>query len=99
MMHGEGKYTWPDGRWYQGSYSEDKKQGQGTYSWPDGKRYTGGWENGVQHGEGEFTNTKLQRRSGKWVEGKRVAWIGKVKTENETPAKQEDGEEQSNNQQ
>ena len=39
MMHGKGTMTLPDGRMYQGSYVNDKKNGFGTYSWPDGKRY------------------------------------------------------------
>ena len=41
MMHGEGIYTWPDGRKYLGEYSRDKKEGYGTYYWPDGRCYEG----------------------------------------------------------
>lgn len=32
-MHGRGKYTWEDGRFYEGEYVEDKKQGYGIYRW------------------------------------------------------------------
>ena len=32
-MHGKGIYTWPDGRKYEGSYVQDKKEGQGEYTW------------------------------------------------------------------
>ena len=32
-MHGKGKYSWKDGRFYEGEYFEDKKQGYGTYRW------------------------------------------------------------------
>ena len=32
-MHGTGTYTWPDGRKYEGMYSDDKKEGEGEYIW------------------------------------------------------------------
>lgn len=32
-MHGKGKYSWKDGRFYDGEYFEDKKQGYGVYRW------------------------------------------------------------------
>jgi hypothetical protein len=40
-MHGKGKYTWPDGRIYDGDYVNDKKEGEGVYSWSDGRQYSG----------------------------------------------------------
>ena len=40
-MHGKGKYTWPDGRIYDGEYVNDKKEGEGVYSWSDGRQYSG----------------------------------------------------------
>lgn len=36
-MNGRGIYYWPDGRSYEGEYSNDKKQGYGIYIWPDGR--------------------------------------------------------------
>ena len=41
-----GVYFWPDGRIYEGQYSEDKKQGFGVYTWADGRRYEGNWHRG-----------------------------------------------------
>lgn len=32
-MHGKGKYSWQDGRFYEGEYYEDKKHGFGIYRW------------------------------------------------------------------
>jgi hypothetical protein len=32
-MDGEGKFTWPDGRKYEGEYKDDKKEGYGTFEW------------------------------------------------------------------
>ena len=45
-MHGSGIYTWQDGRRYEGSYINDKKEGQGTYTWADGRMYMGEWKEG-----------------------------------------------------
>jgi len=42
-MHGEGIFTWDDGRKYVGGYVDDKKEGHGIFSWPDGRTYEGGW--------------------------------------------------------
>jgi hypothetical protein len=32
-MHGEGVFTWPDGRTYRGGYKNDKKNGYGIFTW------------------------------------------------------------------
>ena len=40
-MHGNGVYTWKDGRKYDGEYYNDKKHGLGTYTWADGRQYYG----------------------------------------------------------
>ena len=36
-MHGRGKYTFKDGKEYDGEYQYDKKHGFGIFNWPDGK--------------------------------------------------------------
>lgn len=43
-MHGQGVYTWADGRKYEGNYIDDKKDGYGTYRWADGREYAGQWK-------------------------------------------------------
>ena len=45
-MHGQGVYTWSDGRKYEGEYYMDKKHGYGIYYWADGRKYEGNWANG-----------------------------------------------------
>jgi len=77
-IHGNGIYTWPDGKYYNGEYHQDQKQGYGIYRWPDGKQYEGGWLAGKQHGEGKVTNSKGIIKIGIWENGARTKWQEKV---------------------
>lgn len=45
-MNGQGIFTWPDGRRYEGEYFNDKKHGFGIYTWSNNRQYAGQWENG-----------------------------------------------------
>ena len=75
-MDGEGVFTWPDGRRYEGQYKDDKKDGYGIFEWADGKKYKGQWKNGKQNGEGEFYNEQTQTWKKCLVEnGKRTRWL------------------------
>lgn len=74
-MHGQGKYTWKDGRCYEGQYERDRKHGMGTYTWSDGRQYIGMWKDGRQHGEGRYIAGPSEReRVGVWLNGKRTEW-------------------------
>ena len=44
--HGFGKYSWADGRMYEGCWCNGKQHGEGKYYLPDGKMKVGVWENG-----------------------------------------------------
>lgn len=74
-MDGKGKYTWKDGRIYEGEYIMDKKHGFGKYTWADGRVYIGPWMNGKQHGEGKYILPNGTIKIGTWVDGVRVNWI------------------------
>jgi len=52
VIHGCGKYSWPDGRTFCGQYADDQKQGFGIFTWKDGRRFEGFWHQGKQHGWG-----------------------------------------------
>ena len=78
-MHGQGIYTWKDGRKYDGNYFMDKKHGFGIYVWADGRKYEGMWENGKQHGEGRYTSADGKIRRAIWKDGKRVKWMDEDK--------------------
>ena len=73
-MNGFGRYTFVDGRRYEGQYFNDKKHGYGVYSWPDGRVYKGYWKDGKQHGLGEYSvpsRNGVQKRYGQWEDGAR----------------------------
>lgn len=76
-MHGSGIFTWPDGRKYEGEYSNDKKHGIGTYTWSDDKKYEGQWIDGKQSGIGIYyaAENLMEGRKGEWKGGKRIRWI------------------------
>ena len=73
-MHGQGIFTWSDGRIYKGEFQNNKKHGKGVYTYPDGKYYDGMWENGLQNGSGVFTSPEGKSRPGEWKNGKRLRW-------------------------
>lgn len=56
-MHGEGEFSWPNGKKYSGWYYRNQKCGLGTFEWPDGRRYVGFWNNGLMHGRGILFET------------------------------------------
>lgn len=88
MMNGKGKFTWPDGSSYDGSYKNDKKHGQGTFRWGGVHKengipmekcvYEGQWENGKQNGKGKLTWGDGQGvgKDGKVVNDSRENWTG-----------------------
>jgi len=63
-MHGKGKMIWPDGRSYDGEFSEDKRNGQGIMHWPDGSEFNGRWVNGKAQGSIKKQGSECTSRSG-----------------------------------
>ncbi|KAI9017466.1 hypothetical protein BC832DRAFT_526773, partial [Gaertneriomyces semiglobifer] len=51
---GNGKYTYPNGSVYVGSFKDGRFHGQGTIHFPGGGKYDALWENGVVK-EGKYT--------------------------------------------
>ena len=54
-MHGEGKYTWPNGSFYYGDYVDGIKEGYGVFTWNNGKVFKGDFKNGKPSGIGLLT--------------------------------------------
>ena len=54
--NGQGTYTYPDGRKYEGDWKDDKPwNGQEVYTSPIGMKYVGGFKDGKKHGQGTYT--------------------------------------------
>lgn len=51
-MHGQGEYTWPDGKSYSGGWREGKMHGEGKIK-IKGKVVKGKWLNGTRIKEDE----------------------------------------------
>jgi hypothetical protein len=49
-----GQYNLPDGRYYIGSWKDNKMDGKGTFTWPDGRVYEGEYKEDLKHGMGVF---------------------------------------------
>lgn len=94
----EGKYTFPDGEIYDGSFQNGKKEGYGKQVFPNGEKYEGQWHDGKKHGRGTYTWADGDTYEGDWKDGKRcgrgkVIQYGKVPATGETYVKRSyDGE-------
>lgn len=69
--HGEGTFTWGDGKEYRGQWEKDQFHGKGKFSWPDGKVYEGQWAGGQFHGHGTLEDNTGDKYVGEWKAGKR----------------------------
>lgn len=65
MFTGSAKFSWPDGRWYQGSWNAGKPNGQGELQLPSGEHYVGEFLQGNRHGFGHQTSN-AGRYQGAW---------------------------------
>ena len=81
-MHGQGVFTYPDGRRHEGQYENDKKNGPGIMFMQDGRRFEGEWVNGRQHGDGQIVNTDGSIKRGKWHKGKPIQWYDEGAADN-----------------
>ena len=68
--HGEGTFTYPDGRKYEGQWGYWAFNGQGTFTFPDGSEYKGEWKDGEKHGQGTHTFVDGEKINGQWREGR-----------------------------
>lgn len=54
-LSGEVRAQYNDGRSFEGTLRNSRKEGMGTYVWPDGQRYSGQWRDDLQDGKGTLT--------------------------------------------
>ena len=67
--HGQGTYTWPEGKKYEGEWKDGEINGQGIYTYPDGKKYVGEFKDGIFNGQGTFTLSNGDKYEGEWKGG------------------------------
>jgi hypothetical protein len=68
--HGQGTYTWSDGRKHVGQWKNDDAHGQGTFTSPDGSNKTGKWQNDEFTGRGVSVFSDGTKYIGEWKDGK-----------------------------
>ena len=66
-----GKYYYPDGIIYDGSFQNWYFHGYGTISWPNGDVYSGSWLNGQRTGRGRYNFAQGGYYDGEWLNGNR----------------------------
>ena len=71
-ISGEVRASYNDGRRFEGTMRDGRKEGVGTYVWPDGLRYSGHWKNDQQDGEGTLTFANGDVYEGDFVKGDRT---------------------------
>lgn len=66
LKDGFGKFSWADGRIYQGGWSNNQENGFGILSWPNGQEYKGEWLDGSVTGRGILTTSTGEKYIGYW---------------------------------
>ena len=72
VISGAGKVQFLDGRSFEGTIKNGRKQGKGTYVWADGQRYEGDWVDDQQLGKGKLTFANGDFYEGDFVNGERT---------------------------
>ena len=72
VISGDGRVQFVDGRSFEGTVRNGRKQGKGTHVWADGQRYDGDWVDDQQHGKGKLTFANGDFYEGDFVKGERT---------------------------
>jgi hypothetical protein len=70
LFSGQGFYTWPCGKKYEGSFFKGKPHGQGVMTFSEGWRYEGSFKNGKFDGQGTFVWSENNYYEGTFKSGK-----------------------------
>ena len=71
LMHGRGKYRYPNGDFYEGDFKDDLRDGYGSYIYANGDKYAGQWANDYKDGTGTMVFTNGDHYEGQWRFNKR----------------------------
>ena len=69
LRHGNGTYTFADGKKYIGQFKEDMYFGTGTLIMPDGSRYAGQFKDDQFNGQGTYLWPDNSRYTGQFLNG------------------------------
>lgn len=72
IISGAGRVQFTDGRSFEGTIRNGRKQEKGAYLWADGQRYEGDWLDDQQHGRGKLTFSNGDIYEGDFVRGERT---------------------------
>ena len=67
---GEGVYTFSNGDYYAGGFSENRFHGKGKMIWANGDKYDGDWESGERTGKGIYTLLNRYNYAGDFLKNK-----------------------------
>ena len=72
-MHGNGEFTWEDGKKYIGEYQNDRKHGLGKMIFKNNKKAYGFWKSYLQHGKGILLDTlgNIEKKA-EWKDGLKI---------------------------
>ncbi len=71
-LSGDVRAQYNDGRSFEGTLRNSRKEGVGTYAWPDGLRYSGQWRDDLQDGKGTLTFANGDVYEGDFVKNERT---------------------------
>jgi len=66
---GKGTFTFVDGSFYKGEFSNGKAHGFGIWCFVSGDKYVGYFQNNLQHGKGIIYHTNGTQTFGEWILG------------------------------
>ena len=69
-FHGNGIYSWPNKKLYEGNWKEGKMSGKGKFLNPDGSYYEGDFVDGKKCGFGKYVWGKDKYYEGEWENNK-----------------------------
>lgn len=67
QKHGQGKFSFGDGGYYEGDFQNGEITGNGTRQWADGSNYVGEFDHGDRQGKGIFNSPDGTTYEGDWV--------------------------------
>ncbi len=71
IRNGKGKYTYPDGSVFVGTYINDSREGKGNFTWVNGAYFSGNYINDKRNGYGEYESAGGTVYKGEWKDNLR----------------------------